>query len=386
MTETLLHFPNPLAADGQPYPRSLDALFAAGSAAAAYGVITAWPGYRTTPLSPRSSLALELGVGEIWCKDESDRFGMGSFKALGGSYAVYRLLERHIHAHFPGAEIDAALLMQGGSRELVSQVRVAAASAGNHGKAVAWGARMFGCGCTIYVPVGTSSARVAAINDLGAEAVRIKGTYDDAVRRVAEDPDARGWHVIWDTSSVGYTGVWLTVMQGYTVLAEEFVQQWRSTSPPTHVFLQCGVGGLAAAIGAHLRRAWGADRPRTIVLEPEAAAYMLRTAQAGKLSPAAGPLRTVMTCLDCAEASPVSRQILRQGADDFLAISDGYSAEATALLERPCARGSPIRTAPSGAAGLVALLAVARDPAAGPALGLGQDSRVLLIVSERAQD
>lgn len=360
------HLHNPSTSGGASCPSEVRALLGGEHPAEAERVITAWPGYHPTPLRSAPGLAAMLGLAEVWCKDESGRFGLGSFKALGGAYAVYRLLD----AHPPPA----------------AGLSVCAASAGNHGRSVAWAARLFGCPCTIYLPSGTDAARVRSIEALGADVVRVTGTYDETVRRAAADAADRGWTLISDTSDRLDAVVPLTVMRGYTVLAREIVRQWEGREPPTHVVLQCGVGGLAAAVCAHLWERWGSARPRVIVTEPESAACMLESARAGLPSAVGGPLDTVMTCLACGEPSAPAWEVLRRGADDFVAVSDALAREAVELLGLPASLEPPIRTAPSGAAGLAALLAAAREPALTRDLGLGPGSRVLLIVSEGAQE
>ncbi len=380
-TRAVRIFHNPAAARGEPYPPALSCLLSTVEADRAADVITRWPGYAPTPLRDLPGTAAELGLASIRYKDEGGRFGLGSFKALGGAYAVFRLLERHLRA--PDSKVDRERLLRGGYRDRIAEVTVCTATAGNHGRSVAWGAQMFGCRCCVYVPAATAEPRIQAIASHGAEIVRVHGSYDDAVRRAAADAAMHGWWVVSDTSYPGYTEVPLIVMQGYTLLAEEIVQAWPDANPPTHVFLQCGVGGLAAAVCAHLWERWGGNgRPRCVVVEPEAAPCLQRTAMAGRPVRVDGPLDTTMSCLACGEASLLAWEVLERGADHFLTISDAESSAAVELLARG-ARGDPATpVAPSGAAGFAGLLIASRHPSLRAALQLNPASRALVIGSE----
>src|SRR5688572_10532206 len=223
--------------------------------ARAWETVTRWPGYRPTPLVRLPGLARAAGIGELAYKDEGGRFGLGSFKALGGAYAVYRLLARMIAEKSGAAEPSVDDLLSGRHRALTRDITVASATDGNHGRSVAWGAKLFGCRCVIYIHASVSEGRRAAIAAYGAEVVRIKGNYDDSVQQCAEGAARKGWYVVSDTAYEGYWQIPCDVMQGYAVMAEEIVRELRE--PPTHVFLQGGVGGLAAAVVARFWQVWG---------------------------------------------------------------------------------------------------------------------------------
>ena len=320
--------------------------------------IRAWPEYRHAPLRRLPALASELGLGALLCKDESDRFGLGSFKALGGAWAVGEALRR--------------------TGDDPSDVTVACASAGNHGRAVAWGAERFGCRSVVYLPEGTSDRRERAIASHGARVVRPALDYDDAVREVYEDARREDWTVISDTAGRGDPRIPRDVMEGYTLLVEEALEQ--ADVPPTHVFVQAGVGGLAAAVTAHLWTRLGADRPTVVVVEAEGAAALLESARAGHRRELDGPVDTAMRCLACT----LAREVLGTGAHVFATIGD---EDVEAAVERLAeGRGGDPRMAvgTSGAAGLAALVRVARRPALREALGLGRESRALVIATEGA--
>ena len=242
--------------------------------------ITSWPGYAVTPLHRLGGLAEALALGEIHYKDEGGRFGLGSFKALGGAYAVGRLLVE-LAGRRAGRAVTTRELAAGAYRELVRDVTVTCATDGNHGRSVAWGAQMFGCKCVIYIHATVSEGRKAAIERYGAEVVRTTGNYDAAVRRA--DADARQYrrHIISDTSYAGYMDVPRDVMQGYAIMADEAMQQLGGRAP-THVFLQGGVGGMPAAVCACLWERFGAERPVMVVVEPVAADCLLQSARAGQ--------------------------------------------------------------------------------------------------------
>ena len=219
-----------------------------------------------------------LGLGAVLLKDESRRFGLRSFKALGGAYAVRRLIARQ--AGLP--------------RDLV----VTCASDGNHGRAVAWGAQRFGCRAVIYLHENVSQAREAAIAAYGAKIVRTRGNYDDSVRQSAADAARNGWFVVSDTAWPGYEDVPRDVMQGYSVMVRETMAQIAAAERPTHALVQGGVGGLAAAVLSHLWESLGAARPFVIVVEPDRADCLYRSAKAGERVTVTGALDTIMAGLD----------------------------------------------------------------------------------------
>ena len=329
----------------------------------AKAAIQAWDGYAPTPLHDLPALAADAGVAVVRLKDEGGRFGLGSFKALGGAYAV---------ALAVAAERD----RRGVS---ASEVTVTCATDGNHGRAVAWGAARAGCRAVIYVHATVSQGRVDAIARFGAEVRRVPGTYDDAVRAASMEAEAQGWTVVSDTSWAGYTEIPRAVMQGYRLMADEAADQWAGP-PPTHVFIQGGVGGVAAAVSVQLRARCD-PAPALVVVEPEHAACLLASAKAGQLTTVGGALDTLMAGLACGEPSLLAWQELDRAAAAFLAIPD---AAAVTAMRRLAALG--IVSGESGAAGTAGFLAVATDPAARAALRLAADSRVLLFSTEGATD
>jgi diaminopropionate ammonia-lyase len=348
---------------GGPYrPRATAVMDEAGFRRAREA-ITAWPGYAPTPLTALPGLAEALGVGAIHYKDEGGRFGLKSFKALGGAYAV----ERQVTLHGPA-------------------ITVTCATDGNHGRSVAWGARRAGCGCVIYVHEHVSPGRQRAIEAFGAEVRRVRGTYDDSVRQAAADAAREGWIVVSDTSYPGYMAIPKDVMQGYALMAEEALDGLLPADAPTHVFVQGGVGGMAAAV---CFRAWarlGARRPRLVVVEPELAACLLASAEAGQPTTITVERETVMAGLSCGEPSLLAWGILDEGVDAFMAVPDHAAENVMRLLADGTAGDPPIVAGESAVAGLAGAIAATQVPRFRDALGLGPASRVLVFGTEGDTD
>jgi diaminopropionate ammonia-lyase len=337
-------------------------VLSAGGFRRAAAEITSWADYAPTPLRDVPGLAERAGVAVVRVKDEAGRFGLGSFKALGGAYAVKKLVE----AERARRGADAA-------------VTITCATDGNHGRAVAWGASRAGVACVIFVHATVSAARVEAIARFGAEVRRVPGTYDDAVRESARAAEANGWRIVSDTSWPGYTGIPVDVMQGYRLMPDEAFTQWTG-DPPTHVFIQAGVGGVAAAVSVQLR-ARLTPPARLIIVEPERAACLFASAVAGNLTKIDGDLDTIMAGLACGEPSLLAWQELERAAAAFMAIPDDSVVAAMRLLA-----GEGLVSGESGAAGAAALMRAAADPAAREVLELTPASRVLLFSTEGATD
>lgn len=347
----------------------------------AFRVISSWDGYEPTPLLDLPGLASALEVGRIVYKDEGQRLGLGSFKALGGIYGVLRVLEQRLRNATGDPDVTWEDVHREPHRSWIAQQTVACASAGNHGRSVARGAAMFGCRSAVFLPAHTSRHRVDAIRGLGAEVVPVAGTFDDAVTEASARAEAEGWFVVADTTFPGYREVPRIIMQGYTVLAREVLAQMGG-DPPTHVFLQAGVGGLAAAVTGYFWDVLGSRRPRVIVVEPAEADCLLESHLLGQASESRGSTRTTMECLACREPSKLAWAILERGADAFVSIADAASVETVDFLETGEGGDPPCRTQPSGAAGVTGLLATHFEPALAGPLGLGPASSVLVIGSE----
>ncbi|NQW02137.1 MAG: diaminopropionate ammonia-lyase [Rhodospirillales bacterium] len=319
------------------------------------------PVYAPTPLDEQAGLARAMAIKSLFIKDESKRMRLGSFKALGGAFAIAQMIA------------DAAGttdLTSEPSRTAAAAMTVIAASAGNHGLSVAAGARVFGARAVIVLSTLVPESFAERIRALDAEVVRVDGFYDDSVAKAISLATDKGWLLLADGSWDGYLERPALVMEGYTVLAEECRAAFAASGQwPSHVFLQAGVGGLAAAVAAHVREYW-AEQPKIIVVEPDAAPCLMDSVRAGHLTRADGPMST-MGRLDCKDASLIAYQSLRQDADTFVSISDADAAAAVDRLARHA-----IATTPSGAAGFAAL----------EKMQLGEDSRCLVIVSEGPEE
>jgi len=341
--------------------------------------ITGWNGYAATPLHDLPDLASMGGFEALRLKDEGSRFGLGSFKALGGAYAVAMVLADALARGGVAPHAASADLEGGRWQEATRAVTVTCATDGNHGRSVAWGARRFHCRCVIFVHTTVSQERVDAIAAYGAEVRRVAGTYDDAVHQAAADAERFGWFVVSDTSWAGYTEVPRQVMQGYRLMADEAATQWDG-DPPTHVFLQGGVGGMAAAVSIHLRRRFQ-PAPAMIVVEPDRAACLFASAELGEVTAIPGDLDTLMAGLACGEPSLLAWQTLDRAAAAFMTVPDEAAIACMRLLA-----DRRITIGESGVAGLAGCLLAAADPAARAALGLDARSRVLLFGTEGATD
>lgn len=308
-------------------------------------------------------LASSLGVASIRLKDESSRLGLNSFKALGVRFAMGRLVRQ-------------GTLSEGAT--------VSCATDGNHGRAVARCAREWSLRAEVYVHTHTSRERIERIRAEGARVTVVAGNYDDAVARVSQDSQARGWSLISDTALQTYQEIPRTIMAGYTELAREASEQGAFDPLPDMILIQCGVGGLAGALIEWFRQEFSDTRPFLVVCEPSAAACALESLHQGGRVSLSGRLETSMDCLSCGQVSWLAWPLLQE-ADACIAIGDGWAQQAVERLRHPLGSDPTVQTAPSGAAGLAGLLALLEDPALAPvrsAAELGAHSRVWLVCTE----
>jgi diaminopropionate ammonia-lyase len=370
---------------GQAAPPRPDLLAALGreGRAGVDAMLALCPAHAPTPLHRLSGLAAALGVGALVVKDEGFRLGLKSFKALGGAYAVMRLALQRAGAEL-GETVPPHDLMSERVRAVVGRMTVCCATDGNHGRSVAAGARLAGAPCVIFMHERVTDDRVAAIAAFGATIVRVPGSYDDSVAEAARQASAQGWTVVSDTSWQGDEAIPLIVMQGYTVMAGEAFAAM--AEPPTHIFAQAGVGGMAAAVAAHAVAVYGAAAPQLVVVEPERAACLFASAEARRLSSAPHGEPTLMGMLECYEPSPIAWEILAPLAAGFVALPEEAAPDAMRRLARPHPGDPAIVAGESGCAGFAGALACLADPAARAALGLGPGSRILVFNTEGATD
>ena len=374
---------NPAANRMTPYGARRSEILGADVLALAQRELTQWQGYAVTPLHSLPALAQAMGVASVHYKDEGSRFGLGSFKALGGAYAVARLLCRELGAQL-GRTLTTQDLLTPELRALCGGITVTCATDGNHGRSVAWGAQLFGCQCVIYIHATVSEGRKEAIAQYGAQVVRTAGNYDDAVRQADLDAKQYGRFVISDTSYPGYMEVPRDVMQGYQLMVEEAAQQLPER--PTHIFVQAGVGGLAAAVCGYFWERDAGDRPIYVVVEPDKADCLTQSAKAGQLTAVTGDIDTLMAGLACGEVSHLAWEILEKGTDVFCVIPDDAAVAAMRLLAHPLGNDPVIVAGESAVAGVAAAIAASQSDAARQMLGLNADSRILFFGSEAATD
>ena len=349
------------------------------------------PGYEPTPLVRLPGLAASLGLRGIYVKDESYRFGLNAFKVLGGSYAIARLLAHRLGRDL--SELPYSVLTSEAVRAELGDMVFATTTDGNHGRGVAWTARVLRQRSVVYMPKGTAPFRLEKIRAEGARAEILDKNYDDCVRFTAAEAEREGWIVIQDTAWEGYRDIPLWIMEGYGTMVAEALDQLlaRGDALPTHVFIQAGVGSLAAAVQAVLVARFGEEAPKLIVVEADRAACFHKSALAGNEVPLAvtGDLDTVMAGLSCGEANVIAFEILRDYASAFVACPDPVSARGMRLLGNPLRGDEPVISGESGAVTAGLLSFIMADERQGPlreALGLGADSSVLLFSTEGDTD
>lgn len=369
------------------YPDELKAIMSVAKAEESRKWLSTWTGINkgATPLLNLPGMATRLGVGNVMLKDESVRSELGSFKALGAPVALVRLILRM----WPQEQLDPVAVFAGMYNKLLADFTVISATDGNHGKGLAAAARSIGCKCVIVLHANVSKEREDAIAFYGATIVRIKGNYDESVQEAARLASENGWQVVSDTSYEGYEEIPRDVMQGYGTVAAEIVGASLATqadgAPFTHVFLQGGVGGLAASIVSYLWEVYGERRPTVVIVEPEQADCLFQSAIHGVASNATGSVDSVMAGLACGETSPLAWRFLRPAADFFMTISDDAAVDAMRDLAQGVGGDMPVVAGESGVAGLAGLSQLMqRAPELAAVAGLNKSSRVLFISTEGA--
>jgi len=336
------------------------------------------PAHSATPLVEMPTLAVEGGLGRVFLKDEGRRMGHSSFKALGGAYAVALLIMARAAAAL-GRSVPPEELVSPPVRRVAAGITVVCASAGNHGLSVAAGARAFGARAVVVLSEAVSETFAVRLRAKGALVERAGVTYEESMERATAVAHEHGWVLVSDSSWPGYIQTPLDVMRGYTALFEEAADAIEvAGGPASHVFVQAGVGGLAAAGAGYLRDRWGDDFT-FVVVEPEGAPCVLESVRQGRFVRLAGGV-TTLGRLDCKEPSLLAFELLSRLADAFMLVSD---MEADQAVLRLAGHGAPISAC--GAAGAAGLFAACRDEGWRASLGLGPRSRVLLIGTESAE-
>lgn len=368
--------------DNAAFSPGQSALFNRQSAREARAFHSSLPGYQPTPLLSLPAFAKALGVEQILVKDESHRFGLNAFKMLGGAWAIARLLCKESGCDI--GKFSFAAFRQQQHRPITFTTT----TDGNHGRGVAWAARQLGQHAVIYMPKGSSPARVRHITELGAECIVTQMNYDDTVRMTISNAEKNGWKVVQDTAWEGYNEVPTWIMQGYATLADEAVEQMQGTRP-THVFLQAGVGAMAAGVLGYLNDVYGAEALHAVVVEPDKADCLFRSARRGEIVNVGGEMNTIMAGLACGEPNPLGWPLLRDCARQFISCEDRVAALGMRVLGNPLGEDPRIVSGESGAVSAGVLATILHHPQAQALkekLKLTPASRVLLLSTEGDTD
>ena len=326
----------------------------------AYNVISKWEGFSPTPLISLNKLSKELNLKNIFYKDENKRFNLKSFKALGGAYAVERVTK--------------------GNKDIV----VATATAGNHGRSVAWGARRLGLKCKIFISEFVSEARGQAMSDLGADVIKVKGNYEQSLIECIKQSTDNNWQIVQDVAWKDYMVVPKYTMAGYSVMMREIIDQINNEKI-THVILQAGVGGMAGAMVAGIAR-YLDNVPVTIVVEPDSAACVLESIKTGKIEKIDIKRESLMGGMSCGEVSLVPWEILKNSVKHCISLPDDDIAKTMRLLGNSTFSEHRIIAGENSAPGVIGLIASYEDQIIKQKLQLDENSNILIIGCEGDTD
>ncbi len=349
-----------------------------------------FPQYKPTPLAVLDHLAQELAISKLFVKDESYRFGLNAFKALGGSYAIGKYLAKRLNIDLSDLTYDR--LVAPDVKEKLGELTFITATDGNHGRGVAWTAKQLGQKAVVYMPKGSSVERLNHIKAQGADAAITDLNYDDTVRLAAEHAEQNNWILVQDTAWENYEEIPKNIMQGYiTMVVEAYEQLKKLDEKPTHIFIQAGVGSLAAAVQGFFADAYGEERPMTIVVEPDKADCIFKTAEANDdtLHYVKGNMDTIMAGLACGEPSTLGWEILNDYTDAFLSCPDNIAAQGMRILAAPLKGDVQVISGESGAVGVGAvseMLRRAQYTELKEQLQIKEDSKILFFSTEGDTD
>ena len=326
----------------------------------AYTSISNWQSYIPTPLIELNKLSKELNLNKIFYKDESKRFNLKSFKALGGAYAVEKITK--------------------GNKDVV----VATATAGNHGRSVAWGARRLGLKCKIFISEFVSEARGQAMAELDAEVIKVKGNYEKSLIECIKQSTENNWQIVQDVAWKDYLTVPKYTMAGYTVMMKEIVDQIKNDQI-THIILQAGVGGMAGAMVAGIARYLG-NVPETIVVEPDSAACVMESIKTGKIEKIDIKRESLMGGMSCGEVSLVPWEILKNSVKFCISLPDDDIAKTMKLLGNSSFSEEKIIAGENSAPGVISLIASCINDKIKEKLKLNSKSNILVIGCEGDTD
>jgi diaminopropionate ammonia-lyase len=344
--------------------------------------------YSYTPLIDLKNLASTLGVKSIHVKDESCRFGLNAFKALGGSYCIGVYIAEKLGLDI--SELSFELIVSDEVKRKLGDITFVTATDGNHGRGIAWTANRLGLKSVVYMPKGSSEERLNNIKALGSNASITELNYDDTVRYTGEAAAKNGWILVQDTAWDGYETIPYWIMQGYTTMAYEAVEQL-SGSIPTHIFLQAGVGAMAGALTGFFTNIYQERRPIITIIEPNKADCIYRTAEKndGKLQIIKVDLNTIMAGLACGEPCTIAWEILRDYADNFVSMPDWVAAKGMRILGNPLGDDKRIISGESGASTLGLVAEVMQNASLGwlrYQLGIDNNSKILCFSTEGDTD
>jgi diaminopropionate ammonia-lyase len=346
-----------------------------------------FPMYRETPLAQLPETAKEMGLDKIYVKDESYRFGLNAFKVLGGSFAIGNYLARKLNKSID--EVSFSMLLDPEVKKQLGDLTFVTATDGNHGRGVAWTANQLGMKSVVYMPKGSAEERLENIRAAGADASITDLNYDDAVRLANRQAEEKGWIVVQDTAWEGYEEIPTWIMQGYGTMGLEAFEQL--PEKPTHIFLQAGVGSMASAMAGLLSDIYGEDRPIIVIVEPNKADCLFRTAEAndGTLHIVTGNMDTIMAGLACGEPCSIGWNVLKNYADFFISCPEYVAANGMRILGNPLGKDDRVISGESGAAAFGAVAEIMKNPELAnmkEALGLDENSRVLCFSTEGDTD
>ena len=326
----------------------------------AYKIISDWENYVPTPLLLLDKLSTELKLKRIFYKDESKRFHLKSFKALGGSYAVEKITK--------------------GNKEIV----ISTATAGNHGRSVAWGSKKLGLKCKIFISEYVSETRSEAMRDFGADVIRVKGNYEDSLNECIKQSNQNNWQIVQDVAWKNYMLVPKLTMAGYSVMMKEISEQINNQKV-SHIILQAGVGGMAAAMVAGLARYLN-HVPQIIIVEPDSAACVLASINTGKIEKISIEKESIMGGMSCGEVSLVPWQILKKSVNYCVTVSDDYISKTIKYLANCELSYEKIIGGECSTPGIISLIGLCNDAKIRKKINLNEDSNVLLFGCEGDAD
>ncbi|WP_251860220.1 diaminopropionate ammonia-lyase [Clostridium sp. Marseille-Q2269] len=350
-----------------------------------------FPQFTKTPLVSLDNLSKHLGLGGIYVKDESYRFGLNAFKVLGGSYSMGKYLAKQLGKDI--SELSYEKLTSEEIRKELGDITFITATDGNHGRGVAWTAAQLNQKSVVYMPKGSSLTRLENIRKEGADASITDLNYDDAVRLAASHAEKNGWVMVQDTAWEGYEEIPTWIMQGYGTMASEALEQLKelNVESPTHVFVQAGVGSLAGGVQGYFASVFKDECPTTVIVEADEAACLYKSAVAGDGKPRAvtGDMPTIMAGLACGEANTIGWEVLKSYSSVFVSCPDWVSANGMRMLGNPIKEDRRVISGESGAvtAGLLKALMTRDDmKELREKLKLDENSRVLLFSTEGDTD